>query len=83
MITKTFDDKGDFVAYNKACEWCHNNGISCGSMQCNEPVGLMRGDYDISKWRNSSKEDRALLEGTIIGNKRSGPVAISVKEGKE
>jgi len=83
MIPKVFDDVGDFAAYNKACEWCKDNGISYGSMQRNCPIGLIRGDVVISKWRNISPRDIEKLDGIMTGDKRNGPVEISIVEAPE
>jgi hypothetical protein len=76
----TFDQTGDFAAYNAACRWCNENGISYGSMQGPDPIGLLRGNYAIAKWRNLSTKEREQLDGTITGDKRNGPVYLELKE---
>lgn len=73
-----FNESGDFAALNAAQKWCRDNGISYGSLQRDDPVGLMVGDYDIAKWRNLSATDRAELDGTLTGDKRNGPVLIEL-----
>jgi hypothetical protein len=78
LVTETFSDKGDFAALDKAQRWCRERGISYGSMQRDEPIGLMVGDFDIAKWRNLSAKDRRELHGTITGDKRNGPVFVAV-----
>jgi hypothetical protein len=75
-----FDEVGDFKAYYAACDWCKKNGVSYGSMQRDDPIGLMRGDYDISKWRNMTKKEQESLDGQMNGDKRNGPVTITINE---
>jgi len=77
-----FEQQGDFAALNAAQDWCKENGISYGSNQRGAPVGLMRGDFLISKWRNLSKAEIDQLDGTMIGNMRNGPVVITMKARK-
>ena len=54
-------------AYNAAAAWCRTNGYSVGTMERGSPTGVLKGDYDINKWRNMSTKDRAGLSGTIEG----------------
>ena len=75
-----FNESGDFAALNAAQAWCRDHGISYGSLQRDDPVGLMVGDYDIAKWRNLSASDRAQLDGTLTGDKRNGPVTIQLTD---
>lgn len=78
-IVMTFADVGDFEAVRAAERWCDENGYSVGRMQGPDPRGLMRGDYEISKWRNLSGQQRAELDGQMAGDMRNGPVTIRVK----
>ena len=73
-----FDNKGDFQAYYAAERWCMENGFSVGTMDGRNPIGIVRGDADISKWHNLSKKDIASLDGRITGDMRSGPVTVEV-----
>ncbi len=73
-----FDQKGDFVAIRAAEQWCRDNGYSYGSMQRDDPIGLMKGDYSIAKWRNLSANEIKQLDGTITGDKRNGAVKITI-----
>lgn len=43
-MKEVFNDSGDFEATRAAEIWCAKNGVSVGTMCCNEPRGLMRGD---------------------------------------
>lgn len=75
-----FDRAGDFCALNDAQAWCRERGISYGYLQRDDPVGLMVGDYVISKWRNLSAAERRELDGTLTGDKRNGPVFIGLTQ---
>lgn len=78
MENRTFDQTGDFEAYNAAEEWLKSMGYSIGSMQREAPVGFKKGDYDIAKWRNLDDQDKALLDGVIEGeSKRNGPITVT------
>lgn len=74
----TFDQAGDFAAYHAAERWLSDRGFSLGHMQRGAPCGIMRGDWDIQKWRNLSNQDRRELDGTLSGDFRNGPVVIRV-----
>ena len=74
-----FDQKGTFAAFYAAQDWCRENGISYGSSQRGAPIGLMRGDFDISKWRNMTSAEQKELDGVMTGEMREGPVTISLK----
>ena len=82
MITKAFNQVGDFVACNAAEEWCKENGISVGRMQGPAPRGLLRGDFDIAKWRNLSRSEIEQLHGRMTGDMRNGPVVVSINAGE-
>lgn len=79
-MTKTFNQVGDFEAVHAAEEWCRKNGISVGSTQAGSPIGLLYGDYLISKWRNLNDKAREALDGTMTGDIRNGPVTINIKD---
>ncbi len=69
---------GDFEAYNKAIRWLEERGFSYGSMQRDEPIGILHGDYAIAKWRNLNDQERLDLDGVIKGDKRNGPVSVTI-----
>jgi hypothetical protein len=79
-MRKVFDGSGDFVAVRAAEAWCATNGLSVGRMQRGDPRGLLRGDYDIQKWRNLNAAERRALSGTMTGDMRNGPVIVELKE---
>ena len=81
MIEKTFENEGTFAALHAAQIWCYENGISYGSLCGRDPVGLMWGDYAISKWHNLTADERRECHGTMTaGNFRDGPVKIKIIE---
>lgn len=78
-VTQEYTDPA-FTALYAAEDWCKANGISYGRL-CGPglPIGLMRGDFDIQKWRNLRQSERAALDGKMSGNFRSGPITIDLK----
>lgn len=84
MTTKIiFEQTGTFKAYYAAEQWCRDNGISFGSMERGNPIGLMRGDVWISKWSNMTKAEQAACHGTMTAKNgfRDGPVVVEMKGG--
>lgn len=76
-----FDADGDFRAVGEAERWLEEQGISYGSMQRGAPIGLMRGDVAIAKWRNLSREERDALDGTMESvSFRHGPVFVRLRD---
>jgi hypothetical protein len=75
-----FDGLEDFDALHKAQTWLRENGYSYGSLQRDGPVGILKGDFDIQKWRNLSARDKKELDGVLTGSKRSGPVTVEIYE---
>jgi len=79
-IKITFDKKGEFQAYYEAGKWCKDNGISQGSMERGNPIGLFRGDAYISKWSHMTKKEQSECHGTMTSpHFRCGPVFIEMK----
>lgn len=81
-FTKEFTGNGeDFSAFNEASEFLTKHGFSSGSMQREAPIGLMKGDVMISKWRNLSKSDIETLDGVIKfpeGSPRAGKTVVEL-----
>ncbi|MBB4126260.1 hypothetical protein GGR77_001550 [Xanthomonas translucens] len=73
-----FEVTGDFVALRAAEAWCRERGVSYGPQQRGAPIGLLVGDYVISKWRGMSAAERAALHGTITGDTRNGPLVLRI-----
>jgi hypothetical protein len=73
-----FKADGDFGAFYAAEKWCCDNGYSVGSMERDRPIGLAKGNYDISKWHNLGS-DKQLLDGVIAeGSKRENDVTVII-----
>ena len=72
-----FTDTGDFIALAKAKAWLKNHDYSCGSMCNRMPIGILKGDWTIAKWRNLTTIERNQLDGQITSQDfRNGPVVI-------
>jgi len=52
-------------------------------MQGPSPRGLLRGSFDISKWRNMSKREISQLDGRMTGDMKNGPVFVEIYDKKE
>ena len=74
----TFNQEGVFEAYRAACKWCEENGYSHGSMCRDMPIGLLKGNWQIAKWRNLDSSERESLAGTMscVTSFRESPVHI-------
>jgi len=78
-MKKEFDAPGcNFEACREAEAWCEARGIAVGTMERNQPRGLLHEDCAISKWSNLRPYERARLDGRIAGDMRSGPVTIEL-----
>lgn len=74
----SFNEKGMFESYYKACGWLDKNNYSYGSM-CGSGVniGILKGDHCISKWRNLTNFQITQLDGIMYSdNYREGEVII-------
>lgn len=77
-IRETFAQQGDFAAVRAAEAWCAERGISVGRMDRFDVRGLLYGRYDIAKWHNLTKRERAQCHGQMRGDMRHGPVTVSI-----
>ncbi|MBA6068357.1 hypothetical protein [Pseudomonas mosselii] len=80
VFTKTFDQEGTFQALYAAQNWLRENGYSYGSTCRDQPIGVMKGEWDIAKWRNLSRQDIAGLDGVLFGSPCNGPIELKLKE---
>jgi hypothetical protein len=78
-MKKTFKVSGTFESYYAACKWLSENGYSYGSMQGDAPIGIMKGEWNISKWRNMTSKEQKSLDGVMTGEFREGEVVVSIK----
>jgi len=68
-----------FGAYYDACAWLKENGYSYGSMCGSMPIGVMKGNFIIAKWKNLTELEISELDGRMIGEFREGEVVIIIK----
>ena len=52
MTELEFNEDGDFNAFYAAHHWLRERGYSIGSMCMDMPIGILKGDRCIAKWRN-------------------------------
>ncbi len=78
LMCMTFLSNGEtFSAIEKAETYVRSLGFAIGSMCGDLPIGIKKGDFEISKWRNLSKEDIDTLDGKIVSNDfRNGDVEV-------
>ncbi len=72
----------DFSGWHAARDWLKANGYSVGQMQGAEPMGILKGDFWISKWRRLDSTQRDALDGRITWNglsPRNGPAVVTLK----
>lgn len=72
------DTSVDFGAFYRLEHWAAVNGYSVGRMQGSDPIGLLRGNHDLQKWRNLGQLDREALDGVVtwVGTPRSGTAVV-------
>jgi hypothetical protein len=76
-MRKAFKTGNDFDAFYAAEKWLKQNGYSIGSMECDRPIGIVKGDCYIPKWRYV--DDRAALDGVIAtGGKRNCDITVII-----
>jgi hypothetical protein len=83
MTLETFLPKpedGDFDCLRRAEDSIRARGFSLGPLQRSDPRGIMPAEWDVQKWRNLSRKDRAELVAvmTFVGDPRR-PAAIHVE----
>lgn len=81
MTELEFNEDGDFNAFYAAHHWLRERGYSIGSMCMDMPIGILKGDWCIAKWRNLNAKERNQLDGQLISKDfRKGPVVIRLKD---
>lgn len=67
-----------FLAWHKAEEFLKLNGFKFGSLDQDNPVGFMLGEYRLpQKWHNLDKDDKFKLNGILISDDfRHGDIKI-------
>lgn len=77
----TFKNNGeDFSGIRAAEEHVRGLGYSVGSMERNQPIGLVKGDCYISKWTRMTNKEHDELDGRFEGpDYRNGDVTVVLK----
>lgn len=79
FVLHEFEVKGTFESLYEAQGWLHKNGYSCASLCGNYPVGLLKGDIGIAKWKNLTQQEKIELDGVMLsGDFREGKVTIKI-----
>ena len=78
---KMATNKLEFPNLNAAKQWCDDTGHSYGPLCRDMPIGVLKGDWLIAKWKNLTDEERDGLHGRITTNTDwdTGPVFITFK----
>ena len=82
MTEKTFNQNDfDFAALHAARAWIRDQGYSYGSLCRDMPIGLLKGEWTIAKWKNLTDKERNQLDGQMTSSDfRNGPVNVFLKE---
>jgi hypothetical protein len=85
QIKKTFPNTGsDFSGLYAAKDWLAENGYSYGSLQRGDPIGVLKGDFAIAKWRNLNQKEVDELDGVLtpqFGSFRTDAAILMLNEG--
>jgi hypothetical protein len=76
--TVEFNNAGTFAAARAAEQWLRDRGFSYGPSQADGPQAIWYGDCTISKWRNLSAKEKREVHATLDGNRREGPMRITL-----
>lgn len=82
MIHRFPNTGADWSGLYAATIWLDTKGYSTGQMQRDDPIAILRGDFDIQKWRNLDTAERDALDGTITfdGSARTGTAIVELLE---
>ena len=80
VFSRTFEGRTglDFSALNDALEFLWHRGFSVGPGCVGYCQGIMYGRWKIAKWFNLNAKEREQLHGILSGERRRGPVLISI-----
>lgn len=70
----------EFPNLNAAMQWCDENGYSYAPLCRDMPIGIMKGEWSIAKWKNLTEKEREEVDGRITTNTdwSAGPVFITM-----
>jgi len=78
----TFNNEGTFEAYWAALAWARAKGFEESSMSHPLPTALVKGSFEESdlpeKWKNFKPRHAEMVDGTITGDLREGPVTVKL-----
>lgn len=78
-LTIEFKREGTFQSFYAAQSWLGEHGYSYGSMCSPQPIGVLKGDWNIAKWKNLTAKEKRELDGIMISdNWREGSVKIKI-----
>lgn len=81
VFKKVFESDEDFMASHAAEAWVRERGYSVGSRQRGAPTAIYKGDCDVAKWRNLSRQEQQQADGlmtTADPSYRKGPVTVEL-----
>jgi len=77
---ESFQVDGTFESMYAAHGWLKENGYDWGSSCGMMPAAIMKGDYYDRglphKWKNFTDQQKALVDGVMMGDFRDGPVIV-------
>jgi len=76
----SFKQEGTFQSLYAAEAWCIQNGYEYGSLCCQQPIAIVKGDYNLpQKWKNFSKTQKNQVDGVITSfDFREGEVTVTI-----
>jgi len=77
---KTIYQGSEFKAYYAAEKAARDMGYTTGSMERDMPIAVFNADIEhcAPKWRHLDDSDKKILSGVIEGEKRDGPVTLTI-----
>ena len=75
---KSFKVDGTFESLYAAERFAKDNGYNYGSLCGNNPVALVKGDYDLpQKWKNFNRLEKNMAHGVMLSTDfREGEVTV-------
>lgn len=84
LIVTFIGGEKDFENCHEAEDFCRHHGISMGSMERGNPIGLLHGEgHYISKWTNMTMAEQRSCHGTMTADAqgfRNGDITIRINK---